>query len=67
MAKLTVHCPCGNSQSYAACCGRYLDGNETAPTAEALMRSRYTAFVRGDIDYLEETLAPDTRDAFDGQ
>ena len=35
------------------------------PTAEALMRSRYTAFVHGDIDYLEDTLAPGTRDDFD--
>ena len=36
-----------------------------APTAEALMRARYTAFARHDIDYLEETLTPGTRDDFD--
>ena len=44
MAKLTL-CPCGSGQAIAECCGRYLDGGEAVPTAEALMRSRYTAFV----------------------
>lgn len=38
----------------------YIDG-VAAPTAEALMRSRYTAFVRGAIDYLMETHDPSTR------
>jgi SEC-C motif-containing protein len=44
----------------AACCGMFLDG-VPAPTALALMRSRYTAFVRGAIDYLVETHDPSTR------
>lgn len=44
----------------AACCGRYLAG-EGAPTAETLMRSRYTANVLGDGDYLRRTWHPDTR------
>jgi SEC-C motif-containing protein len=35
------------------------------PTAQALMRSRYTAYTRGDIDYIESTLAPEQRSAFD--
>jgi SEC-C motif-containing protein len=37
-------CPCGSNSAYAGCCGRYLDGGEIAPDAEALMRSRYTAY-----------------------
>ncbi|WP_240455632.1 YchJ family protein [Halomonas faecis] len=37
-------CPCGNGSSLAGCCGRYHAG-EPAPTPEALMRSRYSAFV----------------------
>ena len=44
----------------AHCCGRYLDGEE-APTAEALMRSRYTAFALRDGDYLFRTWHPRTR------
>ena len=55
-------CPCGTGRDYAACCGRYHDG-EPAPDAEALMRSRYSAFVTGDADYLRATWHPDTRPA----
>ena len=47
-------CPCGTDRAYAACCGRYHAG-EAAPDAEALMRSRYTAFVREQADYLLAT------------
>ena len=53
-------CPCGTHRDYAACCGRYHAG-EAAPDAEALMRSRYSAFVLGDADYLRITWHPDTR------
>jgi SEC-C motif domain protein len=45
-----------------ACCGRYLSsGDATAPTAERLMRSRYTAFAVGDMDHLLRTWHPSTR------
>lgn len=54
-------CPCGSTHKLADCCGRYLDGLETAPTAEALMRSRYTAYVLLREDYLLATWRPDTR------
>src|SRR5512143_2035945 len=47
-------CPCGSGDPVLACCQMYIDG-VPAPTALALMRSRYTAFVRGAIDYLMET------------
>ncbi|WP_312030304.1 YchJ family metal-binding protein [Actinomycetospora sp. TBRC 11914] len=57
-------CPCGSLESLDACCGRYLgDDGAAPPTAEALMRSRYTAFVRGDVDHLLRTWHPDTRPA----
>ena len=45
-------CPCLPERSYGACCGRLHSGEIVAPTAEALMRSRYSAFVVGDIEYL---------------
>ncbi|NHR05645.1 YchJ family protein [Chromobacterium haemolyticum] len=55
-------CPCGLGGAYAACCGRYLsEGGEPAPTAEALMRSRYTAYARGDEAYLLASWHPSTR------
>ena len=54
-------CPCGSQNSFADCCGPYLSGEKTPPTAEALMRSRYTAYARMDDDYLLATWHPDTR------
>jgi SEC-C motif domain protein len=57
-------CPCGSGVPERACCARYHAG-ELAPTALALMRSRYTAYVRGEIDYLLRTHDASTRDAVD--
>ena len=54
-------CPCGSGAARAACCGRYLDGDAVAPTAEELMRSRYSAFVEGRREYLLRTWAGETR------
>ncbi|HZX32722.1 MAG TPA: YchJ family metal-binding protein [Rhodocyclaceae bacterium] len=53
-------CPCGSGKAYGACCGRCHEG-EPAPTAEALMRSRYSAFVLGLADYLLATWHASTR------
>jgi SEC-C motif-containing protein len=58
-------CPCGSGRLLSACCEPYLSGTSPAPTAEALMRARYSAFATGRIDYLEETLLPETRHDFD--
>jgi len=60
MAKLT-ECPCGSGKSYTTCCARYVDGGEPAPTAEALMRSRYTAFTLLKEKYLLATWHASTR------
>lgn len=56
-------CPCGTVQAYAACCGRYHAGplHLQAPTAEALMRSRYSAYGLGLGDYLQDTWHASTR------
>ncbi|MCW7537666.1 YchJ family metal-binding protein [Aquabacterium sp. A7-Y] len=58
-------CPCGRGRTYAACCGRWHSGplHLQAPDAEALMRSRYSAFVLQLQDYLLATWHPDTRPA----
>jgi SEC-C motif domain protein len=61
-AKLPAACPCGGT-SFAACCGPFLDGSAAAPTAETLMRSRYTAYTLGNEDYLRATWHPSTRPA----
>jgi SEC-C motif-containing protein len=54
-------CPCCSKKNYEACCGPYLAGQASAPTAEALMRSRYTAHVKLNIPYLITTVHPLTR------
>lgn len=60
-------CPCGTGRSYGECCGPLhrgrAAGSPTAQTAEALMRSRYSAFVQGDDAYLLATWHPSTRPA----
>ncbi|MFI9008350.1 YchJ family protein [Actinosynnema sp. NPDC053489] len=56
-------CPCGRGEPYDECCGPLHDGTRKAPTAEALMRSRYSAFAVGDEEYLLATWHPDTRPA----
>ncbi|MEF2268582.1 YchJ family metal-binding protein [Janthinobacterium sp. LS2A] len=53
-------CPCGGA-SYASCCGPYIAGDALPPTAETLMRSRYTAFTFRDEPYLLATWHASTR------
>lgn len=53
-------CPCGGG-TYASCCGPYLAGTALPPTAETLMRSRYTAFTLRDEPYLLATWHASTR------
>ena len=55
-------CPCGGP-SYATCCGPYIEGQAIPQTAEALMRSRYTAYGLRNEAYLLATWHPGTRPA----
>lgn len=57
----TGHCPCGSGQAYPDCCEPLHDGTVVAGTAEALMRSRFSAFARGRADYLLSSWHPGTR------
>ncbi|MGE4299366.1 MAG: YchJ family protein [Desulfovibrionaceae bacterium] len=57
-------CPCGSGLAFADCCQPILSG-APAPTAEALMRSRYSAFAVNNMDYLETSMASATRREFD--
>ena len=60
-------CPCQSGKEYDDCCGPIISGTRAAPTAEALMRSRYSAYATGKIDYLSESLHPDSHDDYDPQ
>ena len=60
-----MRCPCGTELDYDACCGPFHRREAPPPTAEALMRARYSAYVRGLVDYVGETTAPETRADFD--
>ena len=57
-----ARCPCGSGDPFGGCCAPLLRG-EPAPTAERLMRSRYTAFCLGEVDHLARTWHPRTRPA----
>ncbi len=56
----TVLCPCGSDQLFEQCCAPVINGVR-ARNAEALMRSRYSAYVLGHWQYLWESWHPDTR------
>jgi SEC-C motif-containing protein len=51
-------CPCGAPLPIEACCGVFISGQASAPTAEASMKSRYSAYATGAIDYLVRTHRP---------
>jgi SEC-C motif-containing protein len=57
-------CPCASAHEYKTCCGQYHSGKQTAPTAEALMRSRYSAYVLQLTRYLFKTWHPSTRPTY---
>jgi SEC-C motif-containing protein len=68
MMDLNSPCPCGLKQRYGQCCGAYHQhyantGSLSAPTAEALMRSRYSAYVLNLLDYLLASWHSSTRPA----
>jgi SEC-C motif domain protein len=54
---MSPECPCGSGQPLSACCARYHNG-DLPSTAQALMRSRYSAYVLGLIDYLVDSTLP---------
>lgn len=57
-------CPCGSGAAFDACCQPIL-ADTPALTAEALLRSRYSAFVTGNLAHIENTHAPEIRASFD--
>ena len=61
--KKNAPCPCGSGRAFDECCGPFLSGAAAAPTPEALMRSRYTAYAVGDDAYVLATWDEATRPA----
>jgi SEC-C motif-containing protein len=57
-------CPCGSDKPLDQCCGPIIDGGKAA-NPEAMMRSRYAAYVLKKLEHLEVSLAPESRKDFD--
>ena len=57
-------CPCGSGRSYAECCEKIIKGTP-AETPEALMRARYRAYAKGEIDFIMESIHSSQRDGND--
>jgi SEC-C motif-containing protein len=55
------NCPCGNDLPYSDCCAKAHENHRSVKTAEALMRSRYSAFALGNGNYLQQSHAISTR------
>ena len=51
-------CPCGSGQSFRDCCEPIIRGLKPAPTAEALMRARYTAHALGEHKFIHDSYLP---------
>jgi SEC-C motif-containing protein len=56
-----TECCCGRPSSFEECCEPILRGARAAATAEELMRARYSAFVKHEIDFLMESVVPEQR------
>ena len=56
-----MQCPCNPEKKYSDCCEKSHQNIKTVLTAEALMRSRYSAFVLAKIDYLQKSHHSNTR------
>jgi len=58
-------CFCGSGKSFTACCEPYITGQVLPPTSEACLRSRYSAYVLCNTDYILSTIHPDERPKYD--
>jgi SEC-C motif-containing protein len=58
-------CPCGSNLAYNDCCRPIIMGEKKAITAEQLMRSRYSAYVKKEIGHILTSLHPDHRSDYD--
>ena len=64
---MSERCHCGTDRPFEACCGPLLSGAIAPPTAEALMRSRYSAYCRGAVGWLHDTSTAEIQRSFSRQ
>jgi len=62
-----TYCPCGIENPYEVCCGALIEGNAIAQTPEQLMRSRYSAYTKADMKYIERTMSGQAAKGFDAK
>jgi SEC-C motif-containing protein len=55
------NCFCGSELMFSECCGLFLNGLQNPPIAQMLMRSRYSAYVLQNADYILATWHKSTR------
>ena len=67
MTSSSSSCPCNSGLIYSSCCEPFHLGKSKPETAEKLMRSRYSAYVVGKIDYIGQTNDPETSEDFDAE
>ncbi len=60
-----MKCPCTSGKDYPVCCEPLIQQKRKAETAEQLMRSRYTAYATGNVDWIVESQSPDGRQFVD--
>jgi len=58
-------CPCGSGAAYSECCEPVINGSRPAETAEQLMRARYSAYARVQMDFIFESTHPAHRKGYD--
>lgn len=58
-------CPCDSGQAYQQCCFTYIEEGQLPATPELLMRSRYTAYTKNDLDYIKNTMQGPAAQGFD--
>jgi SEC-C motif-containing protein len=59
------HCPCGSTKTYSDCCEPVITGAQPAETAEQLMRARYSAYTKTEMDFVFNSTDPANREGYD--
>lgn len=62
-----AQCPCGSGSSYQECCERFISGKAQPETAEQLMRARYSAYVKSELEFIKRSCAPETLKDYDDE
>lgn len=61
---MVEYCPCGSGVEYVQCCQLFHKGTKQTSSAEMTMKARYSAYVKGEIGYIEKTHNPNKKEEF---